>query len=147
MNDNIGDTIPVDQFLGHMLTEFQKPEILPCTNRSKYNAIHECAALGLSPRLGQVVLIPYKNNQDRTVEVKVTPQWQGYKAVMERHPKIEEVAATLVHINDTFSYENGLIHHAFDPLDPKRKIESAKDLRGGYCNLDLFGELSNLTRC
>lgn len=125
----LGDTIPVDQFIGHVLMEFQNPKFAKCSDSSKFKALHEAAALGLSPRLGQIVFVPYKN------ELKATPQWQGYKAVMERHPKIEEVTATLVHVSDVFQCDGATVIHTYNPLDPARKIESAKNIQGGYCTI------------
>lgn len=125
----LGDTIPVDQFLGHILTEFQDPKFSQCSDKSKFDALHEAAALGLSPRLGQIVFVPYKGI------LKATPQWQGYKAVMERHPKIEEVTATLVHVSDDFCCDGTSVVHTFNPLDSNRVVESAKDLQGGYCTI------------
>lgn len=126
----LGDTIPVDQFIGHVLMEFQDIKFAHCSDKSKFKALHEAAALGLSPRLGQIVFVPYKG------ELVATPQWQGYKAVMERHPKIEEVTATLVHVADAFQCDGSAVIHNYNPFDPARKIESAKDIQGGYCKID-----------
>lgn len=125
----LGDTIPVDQFVSHMMTAFQDANVVRCSDISKYQAIHECAVLSLLPTLGQVSLIPYGD------ELKAMPQWQGYKAVMERHPLIEEVMGVLVHVDDMVSYCNGELYHEYDPLDAAREIKSAADIRGGYCRI------------
>jgi len=76
-----------------------------------------------------VILIPYKDT------LKAMPTWQGYKAVMERHPKIVEVSAALVHNTDSFSFGTSGCQHEYDPFDPARDIKSAKDIRGGYCTI------------
>ena len=121
------EVMPVDLFISHMMVAFQDPKIARCSDRSKYEAMHNCAALGLLPTLGQVVLIPYKDT------LKAMPQWQGYKAIMERIPDVLEVIGVLVHKKDEFSYVNGLLHHEYDPLDDTREFKSIADIRGGYC--------------
>ena len=125
----VGDTLDADQFASHMLVALNRPDFARCTNASKAMAVLECAALGLLPTAGQVVLIPYKD------QLKAMPQWQGYKALMERHPAVLEVQAYLVHVADAFAVENGDVHHAYDPLDPKRTFASTKDIRGGYTKI------------
>ena len=125
----LGNTIPVDQFTSHMLTAFQDPKVIQCSDKSKYKAIHECAVLSLLPTLGQVIMIPYGD------ELKAMPTWQGYKAVMERHPDVLEVIGTLVHVRDSFQYHNEELQHDFDPLDSGREFNSVDDLRGGYCTI------------
>lgn len=125
----VGDTLDPELFTSHMLVALNRPDFARCTPASKARAVLECAALGLLPTAGQVVLIPYKD------ELKAMPQWQGYKAVMERHPAVLEVQAFLVHSSDAFGVENGAVHHAYDPLDPKRTFGGTDDLRGGYCKI------------
>ena len=48
----LGDTIPVGQFVTHMMTAFQDDKVVSCSDKSKYQAIHECAILSLLPTLG-----------------------------------------------------------------------------------------------
>lgn len=125
----VGDTLDAEQFASHMLVALNRPEFARCTNASKAMAVLECAALGLLPTAGQVVLIPYKD------QLKAMPQWQGYKALMERHPAVLEVQAFLVHASDAFGVENGEVHHSYDPLDPKRAFKGTADIRGGYTKI------------
>ena len=125
----VGDVMETDQFIAHMLTAFQSPEVRGCTDQSKFTALHECAALGLLPTLNQVKLIPYKD------QLKAMPQWQGYKALMERHPSILEVSGCLVHVADKFAFENGEPRHTYDPFDASRDIKNGKDIKGGYCKI------------
>lgn len=125
----VGDTLDAEQFASHMLVALNRPEFAKCTNASKAMALLECAALGLLPTAGQVALIPYKG------ALKAMPQWQGYKAVMERHPSVLEVQAFLVHKSDAFGVENGDVRHSFDPLDPARTFDDIGDIRGGYCKI------------
>ena len=125
----IGGLMDAAQFTAHMLVAFQPADIRACSTQSKYRALMECAALGLLPTLGQVVLIPYKDT------LKAMPQWQGYKAVMERHATVLEVSGTLVHKSDSLRFKNGKIKHEFDPLDESREFNGPDDLRGGYLKI------------
>ncbi len=125
----VGDTMDADTFIAHMMVAFQTDAVRPCTDESKYAALHECAAVGLLPTLGQVVLIPYKQT------IKVTIQWQGLKALMERHRDVLEVCAYLVHVGDDFELLNGELRHSYDPFDPKRTIDGPENLKGGYCKI------------
>jgi len=159
---SLGDVMPADQFVAHMLTAFQDPKVARCIDKSKYTAIHECAAMALLPTLDQVRLIPYVNRAcprcgetarkdsgpngacrcqkckvdfTPSLELNAMPQWQGYKALMERHPDILEVQGVLVHVRDEVAVENGEPRHSFDPFDPEREIKSVADIRGGYCKI------------
>jgi recombinational DNA repair protein RecT len=127
--DAVGDIMPADQFIAHMLVAFQDEKVRACSDKSKFRAMKECAALGLLPTLGQVVLIPYKS------EVKAMPQWQGYKALMERHPDILEVIGELVHTGDAFVMQEGSLQHSYDPFLEARQFKTSKDVRGGYCKI------------
>jgi recombinational DNA repair protein RecT len=119
-----------DTFISHMLTAFQGDDkISKCSDSSKFTAIHECAALGLLPTLDQVRLIPYGQ------ELKAMPQWQGYKALMERHPDILEVQGVLVHKTDHCEVVNLVPSHNYDPFDTNRQVKSADDIKGGYCKI------------
>lgn len=115
----------------------QDPNLARCTPQSLFKAFLECAQMGLLPgrHHGHVALVP------RGGEVTVDPQWQGFKFLMERQPGIVRVRPVLVHTSDSFSYENGVLKHAFDPFDDERVFEhpdtAAKhkrkcDLKGGY---------------
>lgn len=125
----IGDIMPPSQFISHMLVAFNEENVRNCSEQSKLRAFMECAALGMVPTSGQVALIPYGT------EIKAMPQWQGFKAVMERHPDILEVVGVLVHITDTLSIVEGDLRHSYDPFDEGREFRSPKDIRGGYCKI------------
>lgn len=114
-----------------------------CSYESLYNAAHFCATLALLPSLGQIALIPRNIKKKNSDEILFTvcapmPQWQGYKAIMERHPDVLEVNAKLVHIRDEIEvYRDDrtgceIVHHKRDPFDTERKFGSWKDVRGGY---------------
>jgi recombinational DNA repair protein RecT len=125
----VGDVMDGDHFIAQALVSFQDPKVKNCTPLSQFTALHQLAVLGLLPTLGQVVLIPYKN------EIKCMPQWQGLKALMERHPSVLEVQAVIVANGDSFAITNGDVQHSFDPFDETRQIRSTADIRGGYCKI------------
>ena len=125
----VGDVMDADQFVAHMLIAFQDDKVKQCSDKSKYTALFECAALTLLPTLGQVVLIPYKQ------EIKSMPQWQGLKALMERHPSVLEVTGHLVHTGDDFAVLNGEVRHSYDPFAEARIIDKPADIKGGYCKI------------
>jgi len=125
----IGDIMPADQFTAHMLVAFRDEKIRHCSDQSKYRALMTCAALGMVPTLDQVKLIPYGD------ELKAMPQWQGYKAAMERHPDILEVVGQLVHVADKCSIEQGEPRHSYDPFSIHRNFKDAEDVRGGYLKI------------
>ena len=125
----VGDVMDAGTFVAHMMVAFQEPAIKGCTDLSKFTALHECAALALLPTLNQVKLIPYKD------QLKAMPQWQGYKALMERNPAICEVQGVLVHTADRFAFVNGEVAHEYNPFDPNRSIEKMADLLGGYVKI------------
>ncbi len=132
----LGDIMDAKMFLMHMMSEFQvTPEIRACTDLSKYRAMMKCAVMGVLPTADQVSLVPYENKKEGTIECEATIQWQGLKAIMERHPAILEICVELVHIGDQFACENGVIQHSYNPFDDKRNINTAADIVGGYARI------------
>lgn len=122
-----------DAFINQMLIAFTDDAIAPCTAASKFEAAHQCAALGLLPSLKQVALIP-REISGKGKCCTVMPQWQGYQALMLRHPDVQSVKAVLVHVTDRYTFDpvNESLLHEYDPFDGARKFENVKDLRGGY---------------
>lgn len=133
----LAGTIDEDVFLAQMLIAFQRPDIAPCTEQSKFEAVHTCAAWGLLPHLHQVALIP-RNNQGKGLCCDVMVQWQGLKALMERHPAVSEVLCFLVHTRDQFQFmaTENIVVHEYDPFDAERTWDrDLKGLRGGYLKI------------
>lgn len=125
----VGDIMDPEQFLAQAIVAFQDPKVKNCTPLSQFTAIHQLAALGLLPTLGQVALIPYKDI------IKCMPQAAGLKALMERHPAILEVEAFIVHKSDSILIHNGEVDHNYDPFDETRIIKSTADIKGGYVKI------------
>jgi hypothetical protein len=122
--------LDVNYFLAQIEISFQHPDVRKCTPSSQFEAANKLALLGLLPSLKHAALIPRRAGNG--FEIDVMPQWQGYKALMERHPSVFEVNAYLVHKVDTYKFEDGKMEHAFDPFDPKRVFNKVDDLVGGY---------------
>jgi recombinational DNA repair protein RecT len=134
-----------EEFKAHCLFAVQdRPELLAAGAQELLRAFTRCAQMGLPPGpLQMVALVPRKkwNPATRTESVSITvqPQWQGFKALMERNPNVEEVDPVLVHRIDRFSFDEQGLHHTYDPLHPDRVFRhpsdlggAPPDLRGGY---------------
>lgn len=133
VNSALAGYLDVDSFIAQMLIAFQDENLVDCIPQSKFEAVHQCAALQLLPGLKQVALIP-RDIKNRGKCVTVMPQWQGYQALMLRHPNVLSVKAVLVHVSDSYTYDpvEESLRHEFDPFDSERRFNDVKDLRGGY---------------
>jgi len=130
--------ISAEQFKSQILVDINSETLARCSPESKFAAVLKCATLQLLPSLNHVALIPSKVREDGVVvktEVRVTVQWQGYQALMLRHPDVKDVNAYLVHESDSYKYDQlnkRIVEHSFDPLDPQRTFNNFNDVRGGY---------------
>ena len=129
-------------FASQLLITFQDPKIQECTLKSQFEAIFVCAQFAFVPALKHVAIIPRnkkvrgENGAETWIkEATVMPQWQGYKALMERSSLVASVKAEIVFSHERYDYDSdtGRFVHYMDPFDPKRSV--AKDLSniaGGY---------------
>jgi recombinational DNA repair protein RecT len=113
----------------------QDVNLRDCSKESLFRAFLECAQMGLLPGTHHrhVALVP------RGGLVTVTPQWQGFKFLMERQPGIKRVRAVLVHRLDKFSLVDGEVRHEYDPLDERRVFEHPVTAKGNKRECDLVG--------
>ncbi len=132
-----------EEFISQVLIAFQKPEIRATTPKSQFEAAHTCAALQLVPTLGHVALIPRNCNVNPDKKSKpvfenqchVMVQWQGYQAIMIRHPEVLDVEARLVMDSDEFEFDgttHAVTHHQYDPFEDRILKPNLSNLRGGY---------------
>lgn len=137
----LGDLANADTFLAQIAIAISSdPDLTACTIKSKMDAAHTCATLGLFPSLQHVALIPrkmFKGTEHERLEIDVMPQWQGYKALLERVPEVLEVMPVLVHTTDQFATAGDgpdmqVVEHKYNPFDANRSFENAKSLAGGY---------------
>ncbi len=130
----------VKTFVAQCYIAAQNPDLAACSAESLFKAFLECAQMGLLPGTHHrhVALVP------RRGVITVTPQWQGFKFLMEKQPGVKRVKPVLVHTKDEFSIENGTMRHVFDPFDDSRRFEHPEDakaakretgLRGGYLEI------------
>lgn len=141
LSKSLTQGINQEQFIAQLQISLGDRKLKDCTYESLYNAAHFCATLALLPSLQQVALIPREMKKDGKVWGVLCipmPQWQGYKAIMERHPDVLEAVATLVHANDEFAVARDnvtgvmTVHHKFNPLDGSRQFNGWNDVQGGY---------------
>lgn len=132
----LGGWMKGEDFLAQIVISMGRDDLVPCTEQSKFAAANLCAALGLLPSMQHVALIPRKQNGG--LEVTVMPQWQGFAALILRHPDVLDVQVHLVHTTDRLEYNSvtkQIVDHVFDPFDPARKFDKIEEVRGGYLDL------------
>lgn len=129
----LGGWMNADSFIAQILISLNDQSLDGCSDESKFEAAHLCAALGMLPSLQQVALIP-RNDKRKGRIVTVMPQWQGFQALMLRAPGVLDVNADLIHIDDDYDYDptTRQLKHKYDPFDENRSIRSFDDIKGGY---------------
>lgn len=136
--DALGSWMNPQTFLAQMLIACSDQKVDKCTVASKFKAVHFCATLGLLPTYQQVALIPRKNRDTEVFEISVMPQWQGLKALMERHPDVLEVAPYLVYASDEFTTVGEVsdmqpVHRRGNAL--ACVANGIDDIQGGYAKI------------
>lgn len=94
----------------------RNPKLLECTRESLWQAVMDCAALGLEPdALGRAYLIPFekkKNNGGEWVTEKVLCQlvigYKGRADLVYRSGLVESIQAQVVYSGDHFEFDYGL---------------------------------------
>lgn len=133
----LGGCMDADMFLEGVLIALTQPYLDECTMKSKFEAAHICASLGMLPTLNHVALIPRKlKEHNYDICCTVLPQWQGLQALMLRHPDVCDITHSLVHPDDKFNFtgtDSTVTHHEFDPFD--REFETFDHIRGGYLRI------------
>ena len=130
----------VETFAAQCYIVANTPELAKCSAESVMKAFLECAQMKLPPgaHLKFVALVP------RAGVVTVSPQWQGYKYLMEKQPGVKRVTPELVHTSDAFAIEEGVVKHTYDPFDDTRVFlhpdevpkGGSSGLRGGYLKIE-----------
>lgn len=79
------------------------PKLLECTKESLWQAVLDCAALGLFPdALGRAYLVPYKGKCQLIIGYK------GLIDLMYRSDRIDMIQVGAVHAGDRWVYERGM---------------------------------------
>lgn len=137
----LGAATNPDFFIEQVIIALTADALAECSPESKYRAAHECATLAMLPTMQHVALIPRKVKEDgRVVRVDCTVmlQWQGYHALLTRHPDVQDIRHALVHPTDEFVWDGTtqtVLRHQYDPFADDRVFRKLEDIRGGYLRL------------
>lgn len=128
-----------EHFVAQIIIAFQHPDIAACSEESKFKAAHVCASLQLLPSLNQVALIPRNCNiaekgqpPEYELQCHVMPQWQGYKALMERNPDILDVEYDIVFEGERYRMDVTGFTHEYDPFGNRDVKKDLSNIKGGY---------------
>ena len=109
--------IPPEHFVRVALTAMQKqPKIMLCSPASVFQALLDCASVGLEPDGRRAHLVPY--NTKRGMMCQLIIDYKGYVDLMTRPGKGNEVAfvdAAIVYDSDDFEWNmNAVVRHRYD---------------------------------
>ena len=146
INSVLGGVMDAEAYIASVLLSLNDPKLAKCSVMSKYDVAFKCSTMGFIPQLNHVAIVPRNNKkivdgkETWVTEATMVPQWQGYKAVMERHPEILEVDAVIVfdHEDLSFNSSTGQVDHKYNPLDPRRVVDSKpsmENILGGYVKI------------
>lgn len=146
INSVLGGVMDAEAYIASVLLSLNDSKLAKCSVLSKYDVAFKCSTMGFIPQLNHVAIVPRNNKkiingtETWVTEATMVPQWQGYKAVMERHPEILEVDAVIVFEHEELSYDSvtGQVDHKYNPLDPRRVVDSKPSMAnilGGYCKI------------
>lgn len=79
----------------------RKPELLECTKQTLFDSLTFVAQCGLEPILGQVWLVPFRNNKTGTVECQVIIGYKGLVVLATRSGLVSHVESRVVYECDT----------------------------------------------
>lgn len=93
----------------------RNPKLLECTRESLWQAIMDCASLGLEPdALGRAYLIPYGkrvkvgNEWRETMQCQLVIGYKGRADLVMRSGLVDALQAQVVYSNDRFDFAYGL---------------------------------------
>ena len=119
-----------DEFVSHM--EVALMAIKSGTALQRLSSLFCSSAALFSFSLhSQIALIP------KGQELTIMPQWQGYKALMERSPEVVRVDAEIVMDGEEYRLdaETGKFVHSFDPFEGRDFSSDLAGLKGGYLRI------------
>lgn len=109
--------IPPEHFVRVALTAMQKqPKIMLCSPASIFQALLDCASVGLEPDGRRAHLVPYNTKHGMMCQLII--DYKGYVDLMTRPGKGNEVAfidAAIVYDSDDFEWNmNAVVRHRYD---------------------------------
>lgn len=101
--------ITPDRMVRTVLTAMNRnPKLLDCTKESLWQAVMDCASLGLEPdALGRAYLIPYEDRRNNRVICQLQIGFKGLADLAYRSGMVATLQAQVVRANDHFVYAFG----------------------------------------
>lgn len=136
LSNALSGYMTVETFAAQCYIAAQNPDLAACSAESLFKAFLECAQMGLLPgtHYRHVAMVPRKG------VITVSPQWQGYKFLMERQDGIKSVMPVLVHTSDEFDVieadNTTKVVHRFKPLAKGRTFKHPDDAKDGATGLE-----------
>lgn len=109
--------ITADRMIRVVLTAMNRqPKLLQCTKESLWQAVMDCAAIGLEPNpLGHAYIIPYRNKvKDASgrevfvMQAQFQAGYRGFADLLYRSGMVESCQAQVVYSQDLFEFEYGM---------------------------------------
>lgn len=87
----------------------RQPKLLQCTKESLWQAILDCAAMGLEPDAwGRAYLVPYEDRRNNRVLAQLIIGYKGLVELAMRSGRVRSIKAEVVCERDRFEYAFGL---------------------------------------
>ena len=117
-----------------LAAQSRNPMLAQCSPQSYLLFCMKCAETGLEPiGAGGAWAVPFRNNQNNTVEVQFIPDWRGLISLAKRSGQIKHAEARIVYANDHIEYELGdtpkLVH--------RPNLDDPGEFKGVYCIVTL----------
>jgi recombination protein RecT len=111
-----------ERFMRVLFTSIQKvPKLIQCTQTSLFQALMNCAALGIEPDGRRAHLIPYENRNAGTTECQLIIDYKGLLELVKRSGDVSSAYADKVCENDFFKWKDGDVSHEINFLLPRGK--------------------------
>jgi recombination protein RecT len=87
----------------------RQPKLAACTRESIWQAILDCAALGLEPDAwGRAYLVPYEDRKNNRTICQLIVGYKGLVDLAYRSGRVRSIKAEVVYERDDFAYRFGL---------------------------------------
>lgn len=115
-----------DRFIRVLLTAAMRtPLLLECTQESLFKCVLDCAAAGLEIDGRRAHLIPFRNNDKRTVEATLIIDYKGLVELAMRSGTVSSIHADTVCDKDFFEADTGRVTHKVNYREPRGKAYAA----------------------
>ena len=101
--------VTADRMVRTVLTAMNRnPKLLECTKESLWQAVMDCASLGLEPdALGRAYLIPYEDRRNNRVVCQLQIGFKGLADLAYRSGMVATLQSQVVYANDKFDFAFG----------------------------------------